>query len=214
VATGPFETGVSLGLPWQTCLSLCLDALQAGSLGIAAVVTDSSGSVISQGRNQLFDSDDSPNAIKNTTVSHAEVNAIAGLPEDRRRDKSIVLYTTVEPCPMCLGAIAMSPIRKVVIASRDPYAGAASLAEMHPWMKRKNIEFNFESGRVENLFASLHVYSLLQRRDLPLDHPFYASIEEHYPQIHHNMVARRDDGELAEAIRLHDTGRVIEICSG
>ena len=199
--------------PWQDCLTLCLDAIAAGSLGIAAVLTDSTGAVLSRGRNQLFDSRDSPSPIRNTLVSHAEVNAIAALPEEYRRDKSIVLYTTVEPCPMCVGAIAMSPIKRVVIASRDPYAGAASLVERHPWMKGKKIRFEFESGDTEILFASLHVLALLQRRELPLDHAFYASFEELYPSVHRNMLSRRDDEELAGAIRRHDVRRVSEICS-
>ena len=198
---------------WQTCLTLCLDAINSGSLGIAATVHDSTGAAISRGRNQLFDTCSSPNAIKNTLVSHAEVNAIAGLPNEYRSDKSVVMYTSVEPCPMCLGAIAMSPIRQVVIGSRDPYAGSAALVDNHPWMKRKNIRFQFMSGDVETLFASLHIYSLLQRRDLPLNHGFYTSIQERYPEVYDNMVTRRDDAELGEAIRSHDVGRVKEICA-
>ncbi len=207
------QGGPNVDEPWQNCLTLCLDALTAGSLGIAAVVTDSAGAVLSRGRNQLFDSCASPSPIKNTLVSHAEVNAIAALPEEYRRDKSIVLYTTVEPCPMCLGAIAMSPIKRVVVASRDPYAGAATLVEKHPWMKGKKIQFEFESGDTEILFASLHVLALLQRRELPLDHAFFAAFGKLYPSVHRNMVSRRDDEELAGAIRRHDVRRVIEICS-
>ena len=199
---------------WLACLELCLEAIDAGSLGIAAVITDGDAAIISRGRNQLFDSADSVNTIQNTLVSHAEVNAIAGLPMRFRRDKSISLYTTVEPCPMCLGAVAMSPIRQVVIASRDPYAGACAIARENPWMSRKKIRFEFESGQVERIFASLHVYSLLQRRDLPVDHPFYVTIQEQYPMVFESMISSRNGTELATAIRARDVRRVTELCSG
>jgi tRNA(adenine34) deaminase len=72
---------------WHICLDLALEAIAAGSLGIGAIITDSSGEILSKGRNQLFDTKESCNKIKNTLVSHAELNAIAGIPYRYYKDK-------------------------------------------------------------------------------------------------------------------------------
>ena len=66
------------------------------------------------------------NTDKNT-LSHAELNAI------RKASKKIgdwrledcTMYVTLEPCPMCAGAIVQARIPRVVIGSRNPKAGCA-----------------------------------------------------------------------------------------
>ena len=60
---------------WETCAELCLEGINAGSLGIAAVIADGEGTIITRGRNQLFDSAESCNMIRNSQVAHAEMNA-------------------------------------------------------------------------------------------------------------------------------------------
>ncbi|MEC5425030.1 tRNA adenosine(34) deaminase TadA [Virgibacillus sp. C22-A2] len=62
-----------------------------------------------------------------TTLSHAELIAIA---EANKKIKSwrleeCTLYVTLEPCPMCAGAIVQSRIRRVVFGAADPKAGCA-----------------------------------------------------------------------------------------
>lgn len=65
--------------------------------------------------------------IMQSTVSHAELIAI------KRANKRIgswrledcTLYVTLEPCPMCAGAIVQSRIKRVVYGATDPKAGCA-----------------------------------------------------------------------------------------
>ncbi|UOQ83821.1 tRNA adenosine(34) deaminase TadA [Gracilibacillus salinarum] len=62
-----------------------------------------------------------------TTQSHAEMLAIdkANQVIGSWRLEDCVLYVTLEPCPMCAGAILQSRIPKVVYGAKDPKAGCA-----------------------------------------------------------------------------------------
>lgn len=62
-----------------------------------------------------------------TTLSHAELTAIAEANKSvgSWRLEECTLYVTLEPCPMCAGAIVQSRIKRVVYGARDPKAGCA-----------------------------------------------------------------------------------------
>ena len=59
-------------------------------------------------------------------TSHAEINALrkAGKKLENYRLPGLTLYTTLEPCSMCAGAIIESRIERVVIGALDPKRGA------------------------------------------------------------------------------------------
>ena len=77
------------------------------------------GKVIARGYNRR-------NTDKNT-LSHAEMTAIrkASRITGDWRLEDCVLYVTLEPCPMCAGAILQSRIPRVVIGAMNPKAGCA-----------------------------------------------------------------------------------------
>ena len=62
-----------------------------------------------------------------STLAHAEITAIrkACRKLGDWRLEGCTLYVTLEPCPMCAGAIVQSRIDRVVIGSRNPKAGCA-----------------------------------------------------------------------------------------
>ncbi len=62
-----------------------------------------------------------------TTLSHAELIAIQEANEKigSWRLEDCTLYVTLEPCPMCAGAIVQSRIKRVVYGATDPKAGCA-----------------------------------------------------------------------------------------
>lgn len=64
----------------------------------------------------------------NLATSHAEILAIQKANKKIKswRLDSCTLYVTIEPCPMCAGAIIQSRIKKVVYGARDLKAGAHS----------------------------------------------------------------------------------------
>lgn len=61
------------------------------------------------------------------TLSHAELIAIQQANEriGSWRLEDCTLYVTLEPCPMCAGAIVQSRIKRVVYGAADPKAGCA-----------------------------------------------------------------------------------------
>ncbi|MBR3295989.1 MAG: nucleoside deaminase [Clostridia bacterium] len=63
---------------------------------------------------------------KNNACAHAEMLAIKKATRKLRnwRLSECEMYVTLEPCPMCAGAIMNSRIRKVVIGTEDPKAGS------------------------------------------------------------------------------------------
>lgn len=62
-----------------------------------------------------------------TTLSHAELIAIekANQKLGSWRLDDCTLYVTLEPCPMCAGAIVQARIKRVVFGAYDPKAGCA-----------------------------------------------------------------------------------------
>jgi tRNA(adenine34) deaminase len=57
-------------------------------------------------------------------LDHAEQLLIRGVPGDLRRE--ITIYTTLEPCIMCLGTILHCGVKHIVFALEDPYGGATN----------------------------------------------------------------------------------------
>ncbi len=93
-------------------------AFAMGEVPIGAVVTGPDGAVIGRGHN-LRETAEDPTA-------HAEILAVR---EASRRLGSwrltgCSLYVTIEPCPMCAGAIVLARIDRVVYGAADPKAGA------------------------------------------------------------------------------------------
>lgn len=59
-------------------------------------------------------------------TAHAEMLAITAAANflGSRRLNECTIYTTLEPCPMCAGALVMARVKRLVFATRDPKAGA------------------------------------------------------------------------------------------
>ena len=83
------------------------------------IVNDADGKIIARGYNRR-------NTDKNT-LSHAELNAIrkASKKLGDWRLEGCTMYVTLEPCPMCAGAIVQARIPRVVIGSMNSKAGCA-----------------------------------------------------------------------------------------
>jgi len=126
--------------PWQVCFEQAWEGFCAGSLPIGAAVFDAAGILLARGRNHIYDNSTAPGQISQNQLAHAELNTL--LQVDRRSVDvhSCVLYTSMEPCPLCMGAIYMSGIRKIYFAARDAYAGSSDLLGTTPYLSRKSIQ--------------------------------------------------------------------------
>jgi tRNA(adenine34) deaminase len=90
----------------------------AGEVPVGAVILSPAGEVIARGSNRVLRDSD--------PTAHAEVVALrsAGAALGNYRLSGCTLYSTLEPCSMCAGAILHARIARLVYAAADPKAGA------------------------------------------------------------------------------------------
>ncbi len=101
----------------QRALALAEAAGEAGEVPVGAVLVQD-GSVLGESGNSPISSMD--------VSAHAEMNALrlACQASKNYRLPNSTLYVTLEPCAMCAGAIVHARVQRVVIAAREPRAGA------------------------------------------------------------------------------------------
>ena len=126
---------------WQAAISEAWAAYAAGSHAIGAIVTTPDGAIVASGRNRGRDGVATVGQLHGSRLAHAEVNAILALPGDLD-PTTVTIWTTTEPCPLCIGAIAISKVRRVRFACRDPYAGSADLAGANQFMRGRAVEIS------------------------------------------------------------------------
>ncbi len=102
----------------EQALLLAEEAAEAGEVPVGCVITDRDGNIIGTGRNRREEDADA--------CAHAEVLAIheACKHMDNWRLDGCALYVTLEPCPMCAGAIINSRIPTVVYGAKDELTGS------------------------------------------------------------------------------------------
>ncbi|MDO9087250.1 MAG: nucleoside deaminase [Anaerolineaceae bacterium] len=127
-------------------LNEATQALQAGERPIGAVIVHN-GQIIGRGQAQ--------HKNNRNRLAHAELNALLSvanrLYEFDRGDA--VIYTTVEPCEMCLGAIVMSDaVNHIVYALPDRWINTAPMFAM-PHVQRHI--YNYLGGVLEKDSADL-----------------------------------------------------------
>jgi len=95
-------------------------AIDHDDIPVGAVVV-MNGKVIATGRNER-------EALISPTA-HAEVQALnsAAKAHGHWNLTGAKLYVTLEPCPMCAGALVMARVEEVIFAARDPKGGVLSL---------------------------------------------------------------------------------------
>ena len=116
-----------LSLPWQAALELAWQAYCDGCYPIGAVVTDADGNILARGRNRVYPKRLWVGPARGVDIAHAEVEALRDLYYAGINPHICCLYTTTEPCAMCMGTFYMSGLRTLYFASRDPYAGSVDL---------------------------------------------------------------------------------------
>lgn len=102
----------------QRALTLANIAKESGEVPVGAVLT-LNDHIIAEGHNQPI--------AQHDPTAHAEIVALRLAAEKIGNYRLIntTLYTTLEPCCMCAGAIVHARIKRVVFAAQDPRAGAA-----------------------------------------------------------------------------------------
>ena len=104
----------------RQALELAKEAASAGEVPVGCVITDSRGAVIAEGRNRREET--------RGVCDHAELEALekaSRIRGDWRLD-DCTLYVTLEPCPMCAGAMINARLGRLVYGAREPQFGSAA----------------------------------------------------------------------------------------
>jgi len=106
-------------------IELALIAEKEGNLPVGSLIT-LEGKIVAEGGSKVY-------IPRHDLTRHAEMEAIRALPPELWKDPSkLCIYTTLEPCLMCLGAILLHGIGRVVIGTGDHYGGADVIRDKLP----------------------------------------------------------------------------------
>lgn len=139
-------------------LELAAIAAEMGEVPVGAVVVKD-GEIVAEGYNRR---ESDKNAL-----AHAEVLAIDAACKKLGgwRLHMCDLYVTLEPCPMCAGAIVNSRIRRVIAASKDSKAGAfGSLINLNAYPLNHRPEVIFGIGEAESAVLLRDFFEKLRAR--------------------------------------------------
>ena len=112
-------------------------AAAIGEVPIGCVIVRD-GTILARGYNRRN--------IEGSTLAHAEIIAIKKASKKLQdwRLEDCELYVTLEPCPMCAGAIVQARVSEVIIGSMNPKAGCAgsilNMLEMHEFNHQVKVE--------------------------------------------------------------------------
>jgi tRNA(Arg) A34 adenosine deaminase TadA len=109
---------------WQVAFLQSWAAFCHKSFPVGSALVGSDGSVLASGRNRVFDPGEE--ALSGSLLAHAEIASLSRLSVDERHD-DVTLFTTLEPCVYCMGAVVVSRVGTVRYAGVDLYGGAAGL---------------------------------------------------------------------------------------
>jgi len=124
----PDLSALDLELFMRAALAESELAGQAGELPIGAVVVID-GIIIARGR--------ASHQRSRSQLRHAELNAMLEGGERLWKDyRRAILFTTVEPCPMCLGAAVMADIPHIIFALPDRNVQSGMTVNSNPYIQR------------------------------------------------------------------------------
>lgn len=132
----------------RRCLELARRAADAGEVPVGAVVVRG-GEVIGEGANRCEES--------GSPLAHAEIEALnaAFQAVGEGRLVGAVLYSSLEPCFMCTGALLHARVDRVVFAARDPKFGACGSLAALPADDRLNHRCPVDEGVLADESAAL-----------------------------------------------------------
>ena len=104
----------------RMALDLAAEAAAAGEVPVGCVIADAAGEVVGSGRNRREET--------RAVSGHAEMEAIDAACRARGdwRLDDCTLYVTLEPCPMCAGAMLNARLGTLVYGAREPLSGSAA----------------------------------------------------------------------------------------
>lgn len=127
----------------KMAIALALEAAKDGDVPVGCVIADGGGKIIGRGRNRR--------EMRKNALCHAEIEAIFDACRsigDWRLD-NCTMYVTLEPCPMCAGAIINARIPRLVYGAREPRSGSCG-SVINLFMENYGFSPQIEGGVLED----------------------------------------------------------------
>ena len=137
---------------------LAKKAEEQGEVPVGAVLVDADEKCIGEGWNHPISGQD--------PTAHAEIFALrqAAARLENYRLPGTTLYVTLEPCPMCAGAIVHARINRVVFAASDPRTGSAGSVYNLLNSPHLNHQVDVDSGVMHHECSTLLKSFFLEKR--------------------------------------------------
>lgn len=143
----------NLSEAWQCAFEEAWASFKSGSIPIGAVISEENGHIILREHNRSNEPD-----TVNRNIAHAEANALRRLDTSHYYPKTLVLYSTMEPCPMCMGTAVMSNIKHLRYAARDMYCGCVHLKDIDPYLMGQRLDYTFADDEMEFVQLTIQSY--------------------------------------------------------
>ena len=131
----------------REALGLAQEAAENGETPVGCVIADENGVIIGRGRNRTEECD---------ATCHAEVEAIRDASRNRGdfRLTGCSMFVTMEPCPMCTGAIMNSRIDSLFYGAKDENSGSCG-SVLNLFMENYGCKAKITGGILEAECADL-----------------------------------------------------------
>ena len=160
---------------YRYAFTAAIQSYRRGSTPIGCAIVDANDRVLSVGQNSIFVSD-FQEKVNQHHLAHAEINAILKIPSGKS-DRSVTVYTTMEPCILCFGAMVMGYYNNLKFAAYDKFGGATCLQNATEFITEKNITV---TGPVLPL-QEMQI-ALITMRFLVLDFPYNKKYNTYCPE--------------------------------
>ena len=143
----------------QQALALAWEAANDGEVPVGAIVVDGAGGLLlGQGRNNPIGRRD--------PTAHAEILALreAAAKIGNYRLPGAVLYVTLEPCMMCVGALVHARVKRLVFGAPEPRTGAVVSREQGLASSAHNHRVAVTAGVLQDECAALLQKFFRERR--------------------------------------------------
>lgn len=134
-----FDLGTSFSY-LERCIEEGWEAYRHNSLPHGAVITDAEDRIVARGRNRIREQGDAGRQVTGNRLAHAELNALMELDWRAVNVYTCKLYSLIEPCAMCIGAVRMAHMQTVSYAVRDGGAGGTTLIDKTPFFQDGHIQ--------------------------------------------------------------------------
>lgn len=142
-----------LSIYWQAAFEEAWIAFGNGCTPIGAALADENGELLLRDHNRNGE----PGTV-NRRIAHAEANLLRRLDTAKYDPLKVTLYTTMEPCPMCMGTASVSHIKHLRAAAHDPHCGMIHLTETETYYIEKGLDYSFECGDNELVQLTMQSY--------------------------------------------------------